>query len=123
MADSLASHRGFFGQSRELDLMSHQICEQQTTCPSMKQSQKSSLATKGTALAMTVLAMQANATIATERKTQFDADSETIGIDNRCSGCISHVRDNFVGELRRTDRVVKGFAATKSTNVQVGTLR
>jgi hypothetical protein len=72
---------------------------------------------------MTVLAMQANATIATERKTQFDTDSETIGIDNRCSGCISHVRDDFVGELRRTDRVVKGFAGTKTTNVQVGTLR
>ncbi len=72
---------------------------------------------------MTVLAMQANATIATERKTQFDTDSEMIGIDNRCSGCISHVRDDFVGELRRTDRVVKGFAGTKTTNVQVGTLR
>jgi hypothetical protein len=78
---------------------------------------------RGTAIAMTVLAMQANATIATERKTQFDTDSETIGIDNRCSGCISHVRDDFVGELRRTDRVVKGFAGTKTTNVQVGTLR
>ena len=42
----------------------------------------------GTVITMTVLAMQANATIATERKTQFDTDSETIGIDNRCSGCI-----------------------------------
>ena len=78
---------------------------------------------RGTPIAMTVLAMQANATIATERKTQFDKDSETIGIDNRCSGCLPHVRDNFVGELRQTDRVVKGFAGTKTTNVQVGTLR
>ena len=78
---------------------------------------------RGTPIAMTVLAMQANATIATERKTQFDMDFETIGIDNRCSGCISHVRNNFVGELRRTDRAVKGFAGTKSTKVQVGTLR
>ena len=76
-----------------------------------------------TTLAMTVLAMQANATIATERRTQFDTDSETIGIDNRCSGCISHVREDFVGELRPSDRVVKGFAGSKTTNVQVGTLR
>ncbi len=30
--------------------------------------------------------MQANATIATERKTQFDTDSETIGIDNPSLG-------------------------------------
>jgi len=74
-------------------------------------------------MAMTVLAMQANATIATERKTQFDTDSETIGIDNRCSGCISHVKEDFVGKLRPTDRVVKGFAGTRTTNVQVGTLR
>jgi len=71
---------------------------------------KSSWRPRGTAMAMTVLAMQANATIATERKAQFDTDSETIGIDNRCSGCISHVKDDFVGKLRPTDRVVKGFA-------------
>ena len=74
-------------------------------------------------MAMTVLAMQANATIATERTTQFDTDSETIGIDNRCSGCISHVKEDFVGKLRPTDRVVKGFAGTRTMNVQVGTLR
>ena len=71
----------------------------------------------GTVITMTVLAMQANATIATERKTQFDTDSETIGIDNRCSGCISHVKDDFVGDLQRSDRVVKGFAGTKTRNV------
>lgn len=74
-------------------------------------------------MAMIVLAMQANATIATERKAQFDTDSETIGIDKRCSGCISHVKDDFVGKLRPTDRVLKGFAGTKTTNVQIGTLR
>lgn len=78
---------------------------------------------RGTTLAMTVLAMQANATIATERRTQFDTDSETIGINNRCLGCISHVREDFVGELRPSNRVVKGFAGSKTTNVQVGTLR
>jgi hypothetical protein len=102
--------------------MSYQIREQQTTCPSAINRKRADWRPRETALAMTVLAMQANATIATERKTQFDTDSETIGIDNQCSGCISHVRDDFVGELRQTDRVVKGFAGTKTANVQVGTL-
>jgi hypothetical protein len=47
VADRLASHRDFFGQSQELDLMSYQICEQQMTYPSTKQSKTSRLATKG----------------------------------------------------------------------------
>ncbi len=72
---------------------------------------------------MSVLAMQAHATVAMERQTTFDTDAETIGIDNRCSGCISHIREDFVGELRPSNRVVKGFAGSRTTNVQVGTLR
>ena len=51
-------------------------------------------------IAMSVLAMQANATIANERRVTFDTDSEAVGVDNRCSGCISHVKSDFVGELR-----------------------
>jgi hypothetical protein len=78
---------------------------------------------RGTTLAMSVLAMQAHATVAMERQTTFDTDAETIGIDNRCSGCISHIREDFVGELRPSNRVVKGFAGSRTTNVQVGTLR
>ncbi len=78
---------------------------------------------RGTALALSVLAMQAHATVATERQTTFDTDSETVGIDNRCSGCISHIRDDFVGNLRPSNRLVKGFAGSRTTNVQVGTLR
>ena len=78
---------------------------------------------RGTALAMSALAMQAHATVATERRTTFDTDSETVGIDNRCSGCISHIRDDFIGDLRPSNRVVKGFAGSRTTNVQVGTLR
>jgi hypothetical protein len=78
---------------------------------------------RGTALAMSVLAMQAHATVATKRQTSFDTDAETIGIDNRCSGCISHLRADFVGELRPSNRVVKGFAGSRTTNAQVGTLR
>jgi hypothetical protein len=42
------------------------------------------------ALAMSVLAMQADAKKDTERRVRFDTDSEWVGVDNRCSGCISH---------------------------------
>jgi hypothetical protein len=52
---------------------------------------------RGTALALSVLAMQAHATVSTERRTTFDTDSETVGIDNRCSGCISHIETIMLG--------------------------
>ena len=58
-------------------------------------------------LAMTVLAMQAKATISTEREVRFDTDSAQVGIDNRCSACISHVKSDFEGPLRKSDRVIK----------------
>jgi hypothetical protein len=73
--------------------------------------------------AFTVLAMQANATISTERKVRFDTDSASIGIDNRCSACISHCRDDFEPDsLKKCNRIVKGFGGTRVTNVQIGTL-
>ena len=77
-----------------------------------------------TVTAMTVLAMQVNATISAEsREVRFDTDSATIGIDTRCSACISHCEDDFEpGSLRPCDRVVKGFGGTRVTNVKVGTL-
>jgi hypothetical protein len=46
---------------------------------------------------------------ATKECEPFDTDSSTVGIDNRCSGCISHINEDFVGELKKTDRVIKGF--------------
>jgi hypothetical protein len=73
---------------------------------------------------MTVLAMQVNATISTEREVRFDTDSATIGIDNRCSVCISHCKEDFEpGTLKRCNRVVKGFGGSRVTNVQIGTIR
>ena len=74
-------------------------------------------------IAMSVLAMNARTAIATERTSQFDTDSDMIGVDNRCSGCISHVREDFVGELLPSNRIVKGFGGTRTTNVKIGTLR
>ena len=72
---------------------------------------------------MTVLVMQANATILTEREVRFDTDSEHVGIDNRCSACILHVKSDFEGPLKTSDRVIKGFSGTRTTNVQRGTLK
>ena len=79
---------------------------------------------QATLVAFTVLAMQVNATISTEREVRFDTDSASIGIDNRCSACISHCQSDFEPEsLRKCNRVVKGFGGSRVTNVQVGTLR
>jgi hypothetical protein len=50
-------------------------------------------------LAMSVLAMHARTAVSTERMTQFDTDGEWVGVDNRCTGCISHVRSDFVSDL------------------------
>ena len=72
---------------------------------------------------MTVLAMQADAKKDTERRVRFDTDSEWVGVDNRCSGCISHVRSDFVGNLNDCNRVIKGFGGSRTTNVKVGTIR
>ena len=73
--------------------------------------------------AMSVLAMQARTAIATERSVRFDTDSSLVGIDNRCSGCISHMNEDFIGELKPSNRVVKGFGGSRTTDVHVGTIR
>jgi GAG-pre-integrase domain len=52
----------------------------------------------------------------------FDTDSHLIGLDNRATACMSaNVRD-FVGPLIETDQVVKGFAGSRTGNVQKGTI-
>ena len=54
----------------------------------------------------------------------FDTDSECspIGVDNRCSACISDDRDDFEGPLMATKRVIKGFGGVTTKGVQTGTL-
>ena len=74
-------------------------------------------------VAMTALAMQASATISTEREVTFDTDSEIVGIDNRCTACISHSLDDFEGTLVPSNRVVKGFGGSRTRNVKSGTIR
>ena len=62
-------------------------------------------------------------TIKAHRVTPFDTDSATIGIDNRASGCFSHVSTDFVGPLRDSNRIVKGFGGSRTSSVKIGTLK
>jgi len=57
-----------------------------------------------------------------EHSVTFDTDSAPIGIDNRCSGCISHVLADFADDLRNCNRAIKGFGGQRITNVKIGTL-
>lgn len=50
-------------------------------------------------------------------------DSESIGIDNRATACISHQASDFVGTLRDTNRVIVGYNGSRTTNIKVGTIR
>ena len=73
------------------------------------------------AMAM-IMAMSGTTAISESECGPFDSDSNLIGIDNRCSGCITHVRTDIPGELRPCDRVIKGFGGTKITRVWQGTI-
>ena len=73
------------------------------------------------AVTLSALAYQAQSTH-WEQRASFDTDSFDIGIDNRCSACISGTPEDFVGELRETSRIIKGFMGAKTTDVKVGTL-
>jgi hypothetical protein len=53
----------------------------------------------------------------------FDTDSGPVGIDNRCSVCMSHVKSDFVGELVESALDVTGFHGTKRCQVYRGTIK
>ena len=75
-------------------------------------------------LAMTVIAMRSMTKQVDpnrQREIRIDTDSGPIGIDNRCSGCISHQIDDFVdGQVTKLNRAIKGFGGTM--NMSQGTL-
>ena len=72
-------------------------------------------------MTLSAMAMQAG-TASYENVTRFDTDSAQVGIDNRCTGCISHVAQDFIGPLRESGKTIKGFGGTRTGNVKVGTL-
>lgn len=53
----------------------------------------------------------------------MDTDSETIGINNRASVCISHKIEDFVRELHDTNRIIVGYSGTKTTGLKTDTLQ
>ena len=53
---------------------------------------------------------------------RFDTDSGPVGIYNRCTGCISHVAQDFIGQLRESGKSIKGFGGTRILNVKIGTI-
>ena len=71
-----------------------------------------------------VISMQTK-TGKTDRKEhilRMDTDSAPIGIDNRCSLCISNKVEDFVGEMTETKRKIKGFGGVLSPDIKVGTI-
>ena len=76
-------------------------------------------------LAMSVIAMRAEGPEAChgEHNIRFDTDSEAIGVDNRCSGCISYKIEDFVGVSKDSHRTIKGFGGTRTKNIKIGTIK
>ena len=72
--------------------------------------------------AMAVVASSTTELKAEEQMTQFDTDSELVGIDNWCTACISHNINDFVGPLHDCNRAINGFGGTKTTQVKMGTI-
>ena len=56
-------------------------------------------------------------------KANFDTDSLDFGVDNRCSACISNVKEHFVGDLQKTNKVIKGYGGARVHNVWQGTMK
>ena len=61
--------------------------------------------------------------IGLEREQIFDTDSFSIGVDNKCSGWLSNKVKDFVGPLKDSHRVIKGFVGTNNTNNKIGTIK
>lgn len=67
------------------------------------------------------IAMSASAA-QTATTTRFDTDSGPIGVDNRCTACISHRIEDCVDVPQATNRVIKGVGGAKLSNVMTGTI-
>ena len=52
----------------------------------------------------------------------FDTDSGEVGIDNRCSACMSPHRSDFVGKLKKMQKWIKGYGGKRVYDVYKGTI-
>ncbi len=53
---------------------------------------------------------------------RFDTDYSPVGIDNRCSACISHCIEDFIDTPRPSNQVIKGFGGSRTAEVMTGTI-
>ena len=78
-------------------------------------------------IAYSVVAMTAGNTQSKSKEEQivarFDTDSDEIGIDNRCSACISHKIEDFIGAPIETNKTIKGFGGSRVENIMKGTIK
>ena len=73
---------------------------------------------------MEIISMQTKTQRSTgARITNFDMDSLNIGVDNRCSDCISHRVEDFEGPLIKTIKSIRGFGGSRVHNLKMGTIR
>ena len=73
---------------------------------------------------MTALAMPATTVKSkSARMSHFDIDSFEIGVDNRCSRCISHQIDDFIGQLRDSRHTIRSFGGSQTATVKVGIIQ
>ena len=72
-------------------------------------------------LACQLLAMQGKNPLIRNTVSKFDTDSALIGVDNRCSACISDKVEDFE-DLQDSGRIVRGIGGVKISGIKVGTL-
>ena len=71
-----------------------------------------------------LMAMSAKDAQAYQNTSYFDTDSKPVGIDNRCTACISHDIKDFVGPVHESGRTIKGFGGVRhNSNIMVGTIK
>ena len=78
---------------------------------------------KKTLTAMSILALSTTMGSPPQREFKIDTDSTKIGVDNRCSACITDRIEDFVHPPKQTNRAIKGFGGIKTQGVMVGTIR
>ena len=63
-------------------------------------------------VAMVAMVAMESSPLNVQQATPFDTDSRRVGIDNRCSVCITHKRFDIPWEITPCNRAIKGFGGT-----------
>ena len=70
-----------------------------------------------------IIAMSTQQNYNVSKAIPFDTDSQMIGVNNRCSACITHVREDMPGELVPCHQSIKGFGGAKVWEVWCGMIK